>query len=274
MTKMSSPNLFLCAVLIGIGSLQVGHQQCGSLPSSGPPILESDTVGQLPANQTSKRLQKLFRRASSSTALPIRFTQLPTEVNNTSLVTATKAEYIVALGKNLDHEEEENAIAHELYHIILQSKGFAAEVHTPEGAPPLMMTIGSTITSCVDDAVIDRRMAKLGFKPELLNHDAAQQMRLNPPNFSPDLFNDPVFRDGNALLIVCYSFRKKYRNDEIETAWKKLYPGVVTRAHILAGQIGDITCEDAATCLVRKKKIRDVLGYPITFCNPTTMKYE
>jgi hypothetical protein len=117
-------------------------------------------------------------------------------------------------------------------------------------------------------------MSKLGFNPELLNHDSAEQMRLNPPNFSVDRFNDPIFRDGSALIIVCFSFRKKLRGDEIETSWQKLSAEVVAHAHSLALQIADIRCEDAQTCLERKKHIRDILGYPITFCNPLTQKYE
>lgn len=79
-----------------------------------------------------------------------------------------------------------------------------------------MSELGFAITSCVDDAVIDRKMSKLGFEPEVLNRDTAEGLRLNPPRFPADAYSDPIFVDANALLIVCYSFRKRYRGDKIE----------------------------------------------------------
>jgi hypothetical protein len=128
----------------------------------------------------------------------------------------------------------------------------------------------------VDDAVIDRKMSKLGFEPEVLNRDTAEGLRLNPPKFPAEAYNDPIFEDVNALLIFCYSFRKRYLGDEIEPTWQKANPQVAARARALASQIGDISCDAAQSCLAKKKRIRDVLGYPTptTFLNPLTNQFE
>jgi hypothetical protein len=147
-------------------------------------------------------------------------------------------------------------------------------VQVPEGAPRLMSVLGFTITSCVDDAVIDRKMSKLGFEPEVLNRDTAEGLRLNPPRFPAGAFDDPLFEDVNALLIVCYSFRKRYPGDEIEATWQKTNPRVAARARALALRIGDINCDAAQSCLAKKKRIRDVLGYPATFFNPLNDQFE
>ena len=266
--------LFFCALLLVFWFQETCCTQCGPLPSSSLPDSPTDVVGALPPDQRSSKLRRLFLEARRSARRPIRFTQLPAVVNNGSAVETTNEEEVVALRQNLDHQQKENAIAHELSHIVLQSKGFAAMVHTPDNTPPLMKELGFVITSCVDDAVVDRRMSRRGFKPELLNHDTAEQMRLHPPTYPANYFDNPIVKDGNALLIVCFSFRKRYRGDEIEPSWQKLSTDVVARAHILASQIGGIGFDDARTCLGRKKYIRDVLGYPITFCNPLTGEYE
>jgi hypothetical protein len=266
--------LLWCVLLIGFGVREVSRTQGGNLPPSNFPPLTTDTVGALPPNQRSQRLLRVFREASHSTKLPIRFTELPDGAINTSAVETTDEEQIVALRQDLNHEQEENAIAHELFHIVLQGKGSAIAVQIPEGAPSLMSVLGFTITSCVDDAFIDRKMSKLGFEPEVLNRDTAERLRLHPPRFPAGAFGDPVFVDVNALLIVCYSFRKRYPEDEIEPTWQKLNPDVVARFHALASQIGDINCDVAQSCLAKKKRIRDVLGYPITFLNPLTKQFE
>jgi hypothetical protein len=265
----------LCYVLlIGFGLQEVSLAQSGNLPPSDFPDLPTDTVGALPSNQRSQRLLSVFREASRSTKLPIRFTELPEGAINTSVVETTDEERIVAVRQDLNHQQEENTLAHELFHILLQGKGFAATVQIPQGAPSVMSVLGFTITSCVDDAVIDRRMSKLGFEPEVLNRDTAEGLRLNPPRFPAGAFNDPIFVDVNALLIVCYSFRKRYLGDEIEPTWQKVNPDVVARAHALASRIGYTNCDGAQSCLTKKKRIRDILGYPITFLNPLTNQFE
>jgi hypothetical protein len=261
-------------LLIGFGLQEVSLTQSGNVPPSDFPDSPSDTVGALRFNQRSQRLLTVYPEASRSTKLPIRFTELPEGAINTSVVETGDEERIVALRQDLNHEQEENSLAHELFHIVLQRKGFAATVQIPQGAPSLMSVLGFTITSCVDAAVIDWKMSKLDFEPEVLNRDTAKGLRLKPPRFLAGAFNDPVFVDVNALLIVCYSFRKRYLGDEIEPTWQKVNPDVVARAHALASGIGDINCDAAQSCLAKKKRIRDILEYPIAFLNPLTNQFE
>jgi hypothetical protein len=267
--------LYTYVLLLGFALQPAPENLCGNLSASSDyPKLPTDSVGALPPDLVSRPLSRLFDKARKSTPRSIRFTQLPPGVPNTSAVETTISEYVVALRTNLDEEQRENSVAHELSHVVLQGKGFAAQVAVPNGAPPLLKALGFTITSCVDDALIDKMMSKEGFHPEVINHDSVEQLRLNPPRFPADFNVDPVLRDGNALLIVCFAFRTRYPNDEIEPFWNENHPDIAARARVLRARIGDISCEDAATCLARKKYIRDVLGYPITFCNPPTGRNE
>ena len=152
--------LLWCVLLIAFGLQKGSLTQSGNLPPSDFPDLPTDTVAALPSNQRSERLLRVFREASHSRKLPIRFTELPGGAINTSVLETTDEEQIVALRQDLNHEQEENTLAHELFHIVLQGKGFAGTVQIPQGAPSLMSVLGFTITSCVDDAVIDRKMSK------------------------------------------------------------------------------------------------------------------
>src|SRR5450432_4042735 len=134
-------------LLIGFGFQEVPLTQRVNLPPSDFPDLPTDMVGALPFNQRSPRLLRVFREASRSTKLPIRFTELPDGAINTSVVETTDEERVVALRQDLTHEQEENTLAHELFHIVLQEKGFAATVQIPQGAPSLLIVLGFTITS-------------------------------------------------------------------------------------------------------------------------------
>jgi IrrE N-terminal-like domain len=267
--------LYIYALSLVFAFQPAPESLCGSLSATSEfPNLPGDSVGALPPDLVSTMLSRLFDEARKSTSRSIRFTQLPPGVPNTSAVETTISEYVVALRTGLDSEERKSSVAHELSHVVLQGKGFAAQVAVPNGAPPLLKQLGFTITSCVDDALVDKMVSEKGFRPEVLNHDSVEHLRSNPPLFPADSFKDPVFRDGNALLIVCFAFRTRYPNDDIEPIWNEYRPDIVARAHDLKAQIGDIGCDDAATCLARKKHIRDVLGYPITFCNPLTGRNE
>jgi hypothetical protein len=267
-------NKLVIVAFFGLLFQGICRTQCIDLSASNFPRLPTDIIGALPAEQQSVKLRQLFLEARDSAKKPIRFTELPIGVPNTSAVETTKDEEVVALRQGLDHKQKENAIAHELLHIILQGEGFAALGRIPDTAAPLIKELGFTITSCVDDSVVDKRLAARGFEPQVLNHDTAEQLRLHPPTYLADRLNDPIVRDGNALLIVCFNFRLKYPSDQIENTWLAINPDIVARAHALAFKVGNITCNDAQTCFEQKQHIRDVLGYPITFCNPQDGKFE
>lgn len=275
MSSVSSLLLFIaiCLSLQPVGASDKTYICDGGLPSkSAFDHLPSDTVNALP-HFYSKRLQLLFAKAKAASPRPIRFSQIPTSSRNTSAMEASQAERVILLRSGMGQLIEENAIAHELFHIILQEQGFAALVHVPETKtedPAMLKALGYTITSCVDDALIDRKMARLGFNPRTLNHEASENLKQSPPPIP----NTQLIRDGNALLIVCYSYRIKSQFDQIEQTWMEINPDIVQRSHILAQQMGDIKCTDARSCFSRKKHIRDVLRYSVTFCNPASGKYE
>jgi hypothetical protein len=250
-------------------------KECAAPSSSSFPQLATDSVDVLPRDQSSSRLKKLFAKARAGTKSSIRFTEFPDDgLKTTSAIEKATEGYVLALRAGMNHDLRENSIAHELTHVVLQGNGFAADIHTPDGVSPMMRILGFAITSCVDDAVVDRRMALSGFRPELVNRDSAERLRRNRSMATTPSLKEPIYRDGSALLIVCFSFRKRYRGDEIESTWAQISSEIVGRARELAAEIGDITCDNASSCFQKKKHVRDVLGYPITFCDPSTGKLE
>jgi hypothetical protein len=166
--RMICVSLF-CLLAFVQGASDGSHLCDEALPSASDfKRLRDDTVNSLPQFGHSKRLQRLLDKARAASKVPIRFTQLPVRFPNTSATEATKQERVIALRGGMDAALQENSIAHELFHIILQEKGFAAVVHVSEakaqGNAMWLLEIGHAITSCVDDALIDRKMAYLGFR--------------------------------------------------------------------------------------------------------------
>ena len=84
--------LLWCVLLIAFGLQEGSLTQSGNLPPSDFPDLPTDTAGALPSNQRSERLLRVFREASHSRKLPIRFTKLPEGAINTSVHTPRRAE--------------------------------------------------------------------------------------------------------------------------------------------------------------------------------------
>ena len=231
--------------------------------------LDTDVVDSLPAGQWSVALRTLFQQAKSSAKVPIRFTMQAGD--NFGFVVRVTEGYVIGIRPDLNHEDQESDIAHELYHIVLQQKGYASQVHTPDGVSRYVQEIGYTITSCVDDAIIDEKTFALGFHPELLN-----RRRYEHPQIPSDVqarLQDPVYLDGTALVIACDTFRKGNGN-QLLTRWTSVSPRAAKHAEELRNKIGTIQCDDAEACNEKKKQIRDTLHYPILFCNPLVGKWE
>jgi hypothetical protein len=244
-------------------------QSCAPLyPYSGR-TLDSDVVDALPVGRWSDALHRLFQQAKSSAKVSIRITMQAGD--EFGFVARVSEGYVIGIRSDLGQEEQESDIAHELYHIVLQQKGYAAQIHTPDGASHYVQEIGYTITSCVDDAIIDEKTSALGFHPELLNRRRYEHLQL-PPDVQVRL-QDPVYMDGTALLIACDTFRKGNGN-RLLTRWALTSAEVARHAEELRNKIGTIRCDDAKACNERKKQIRDILHYPILFCNPLVGKWE
>ena len=179
--------------------------------------------------------------------------------------------YVIGILPELTHEEQETDIAHELYHIILQEQGYAYQFHIPEGASHWLSVMGPTITSCVDDAIVDDKTSSLGFHPEVLNRRGYERMQL-PPDVQ-QLLQDPIYMDGTALVIAC-SFARKGVGNQGLNRWALVSAEAAKRGEALRNKIGSFTCDGAAACNEKKKQIRDILGYPILICNPLAGKWE
>jgi hypothetical protein len=113
----------LGVLIIGVVLQTTCLKHCGPLNSSNAPKLPTDTIDALPQRQSSPRLHKVFADARANAERPIRFTRLPDGVMTTSLVENTPEEYVISLRPSMDLDLQENSIAHELMHIILQAKG-------------------------------------------------------------------------------------------------------------------------------------------------------
>jgi hypothetical protein len=237
-------------------------------PYSGR-ILDTDAVDALPAGQWPDALQRLFEESKSSAKVPIRFTMQA--FTGYGFVLRASEGYVIGIRIDLSHEDQESDIAHELFHIILQQKGFSSQVDVPNGASGYLAELGFTITSCVDDAIIDDRTSALGFHPERLNRKRFEQFQAPADVYAK--LRDPIYADGTALLIACDSFRKGNGN-ELSKRWASVNEDVTKHADELRKKIGDVRCDGAPACNEKKKQIRDILHYPILLCNPLTGKWE
>lgn len=244
-------------------------QSCAPYNSYPGRKSDSDVVDALPMGKWSDALRTLFQQAKSSAKVPIRFTMQAGD--NFGFVVRVTEGYVIGIRPDLNHEDQESDIAHELYHIVLQQKGYASQVHTPDGVSRYVQEIGYTITSCVDDAIIDEETFALGFHPELLN-----RRRYEHPQIPPDVqarLRDPGYMDGTALVIACDAFRKGNGN-QLLTRWTSVSAEAVKHAEELRNRIGTIQCGNAEACNEKKNQIRDILHYPILFCNPLVGKWE
>jgi hypothetical protein len=242
----------------------------------------SDWTDKFPRD-SKKRLRKLFAKAQGcAESLPIRFTHENSSARYTSHLAIRDAEIMIGIRDNLSLAVEENAIAHELYHIVLaKCEGYSNKINVPNHpigvSAAILEDLGATITSCVDDRVVDDRLKKLGFSPEVLNHVTVSELAQQGAAMTEAVLADRAFLAANGLALYCYSLRRAYTADKMETLgqWKRISPAVVEFAHHLESRLGSPDCSDAPSCFEMKKRIRDVMGYSqIRLHNPVTNRNE
>jgi hypothetical protein len=249
-------------------------------------------VQELPPDWTSKfslegrkRLVALFAEARPCAgASSIRFVQRePSELFYTSRMSFHGNEILIEVKNNLDPEIEENAVAHELFHIVLSGcEGFSNRIRIPDNligtTRETLADLGATITSCFDDPVIDSRMKGRGFSPELLNHVTVEALAQEPVvAMRAALASSEEYRKANALSVYCWLLRLSRQSDKDENMrlWKGLSPEVVRLSEELRDKIGNAECTGASTCFELKKRTRDAMGYYQTkFYNPSTSRNE
>jgi hypothetical protein len=223
-----------------------------------------------------KKLKDLLAEAQSCKKLPVEFGHEPN--TNISHMEITSDKVVIQVRGGLPVKVAENAFAHEIYHIILECNGYSNRIVIPnrvEGTTVDNVTaLAASITSCVDDPVVDAELKKRGFSPEILNHESANLLRKNQHSFPPEYLADKDTMVYNGLAVYCSSFRLRYRSDNIEDLWSTISPPVVEYAHLLESKVGSLRCGTPATCFEKKKRLRDALGYPIGLRNSDGGKIE
>jgi hypothetical protein len=223
------------------------------------------------------RLRSLFLQAESCSHLPVEFGQLDPSYPNTSETWPEQTKQTVKIRQDLSIRAQESTIAHEFYHIILICEGYphasGVSKELSKEEHKFLFTLGEQIYDCVLDPLIDEKTKALGFEPEIINHEAMGSMK-NIPKFPPDVLANEGFQKFNGLKLCCYSFRKKYPSDDVESLWAKVSPDVVSYAHFLKLRIDSLSCDDKWSCFQKEKLLRDTIGYPVKLQNPITSGFE
>ena len=239
-------------------------------------VSPDDTSHKLPEGYRTKRLEKLFKEVKTRSRHKVRFTKLRGEAIREKLMGRTtfcSDEIVVQLAPLTSKEQRENVIAHELFHIILQSEGFIRATAVPKG-DLFLSAVASTLSSCVEDALIDRRMKAAGFRPEVISDVQAKEM-MGPYRFPDSTVQDEGFQKHAALRLYCFCFRmSRVSIAEIEARTSQLHPAIVRHARELRDRLGIRRCDDPTSCFDNTKRLRDLMGYPIWLENPLTGKFE
>jgi hypothetical protein len=240
-----------------------------------PPIQPSDTVNHLPVGKNSRKLKKLFRLAQASQQ-PIRFTQYEeTGANKQADTCPSSTENVIALGHFDSTEHRESLIAHELFHIVLKNEhidvmpavdtsivGLSGNNHVFFG------TVATDISSCVIHGLLDKRMARLGFKPDvLLRH---QSEALLHPHVLPEIANGRGFQMLAGLRLFCFLAEVKSLPAKasatipvsaIKAGAYNLNPLILANEQKLEDDVGSLDCDSSESCFRKALAIRDATGY-------------
>ena len=176
-------------------------------------------------------------------------------------------------------------LAHELGHIILNSRGFAAfyreKPNNPESAS-LVHEIAQELFNCFPDELIDRATAKRGFTPRLLLQTYVHSTEENLNNSKAGDFesSSDTARKAYALGLFCTGMRlptRSMRRHE-EKVKAKYGPTLIERERTLSKQFEGLRCQmdDSAGCFHLTQKLRDAVGMQgvIVFADPLTHQPE
>ncbi len=244
----------------------------------------------------SKRIQTLLREAQASTSLPIVIKLVPVSLSPRKFQGHTNYEerqIVVTAGMGVSPEYDEAILAHELFHVVLNNKHFAA------GAKPVpytlqnngkgrdlvdeaLPTIASGLNSCFSDELIDREMMKHGFRPQLLLEREINETVQGANGFEPnegDSWPDLV-RHGQAMIFFCLA--KRIPIQSMRDLEKKLRPidgsTILDLEHKLIARFRGQKCQiDKPTaCYKLTLQLRDAAGLKgiIVLRNPATLQPE
>jgi hypothetical protein len=174
----------------------------------------------------------------------------------------------------------EALIAHELFHASLRHERFAFNPATIVSGSELsaneikvMEFRIEALGNCYQDAEIDRRMAKLGFNPKLLQDDAKSTL-IAEANTLP---NTSVYKQYVSLIMYCVSIRlRNFGMDEIYAPYKPWYPNLSQDVRTITETVGPEACDTGEACFKKLLALRKAVGLEgeVKFTNPTTKRKE
>lgn len=222
----------------------------------------------------SQRLRGLLAKTKAGHDYTIKFDE-----NINPMFNGTTEERRVASGFNfqvhiipgLSDDFVENELAHEIFHIYLRSEGFVFNsVYIPrksqlEGSKELLVIQDAAVamSNCYPDAIIDRRMEKLGYDPRILNRRKRVEMieagRGEGPIVDAKTFN--LFKRYRAVIMYCTSLRlRDFDMRDIYAAFST-NPTLEQDVAKIDEQMGATHCKTANTCFQAMLKLRKVSGF-------------
>ena len=249
----------------------------------------SSTLAEI-SRKDSPRIRRLRREAQSVLRVPIKDIPLPlasgeTQGKNRPSADGTSWEVYHMVGPSKDYNDA--LLAHELSHIILNSKGFnplfgLKSGQGAESETALILIARQIGPDCFPDELIDRETVKRGFKPSLL---LERQMHLTEQGLIPyEIGEFESSSDLNktfvAVTLFCigkrvpiHTMRRFERR--VETKYGATIMG---RDRKMSRQFQDQRCHigDPKGCFNLILKLRDAAGMHdfISFQNPTTGQTE
>lgn len=167
-------------------------------------------------NSYSKSVQNLFQESQATSDRPI-FINTVSASSSQAFQGTTNREadrIVITVTAGISRDYDDALLAHELLHVILDNKGFAAGGDlTPSGSRDPQRTaldIGiRVVNSCFSDELIDRESVKRGLKPQLLldrqiklTIEGTSQWKTNEEESWPD-----NVRKVEAVRLFCLAKR-------------------------------------------------------------------
>lgn len=227
---------------------------------------EPQSRSKLPGINNSTRLEKLFQEISASNKVPIVFGAIDKSSGFLGLTTYQPQRTFVQIREGLSQELRENAIAHELFHVELDYEGYP--VHYPQfGIASDQATM--ILVDCVHHPIIDSRMRKKGWKPELILDPTIE-------NYTHPNGLGKLNESGEAWVgvqLYCLSLRVSPQTiRRVEDGLSKVSPNAIQASHTIKAKLGSLSCSNPDSCLGQLKKLRALVtnDKSIIFINPKT----
>ena len=247
----------------------------------------------------SPRIQKLYQRAQSGLSIPIHDIPVPFAdggTQGTNRPTPDGRMWDVEHNYGKSNTYDEAVFAHELTHIVLMNKGFLNGSHMSKDgprpsydaknhSPALYLSIKTIGPGSFVHELIDREMAKEGFKPQLLVEDEMRQMENGASQFNPneEEVSDEA-REAYALQLFEVGMRISVKSmRSFEERYKRKFgpdvgPDIVGRERKLSQQFQGQKCHinDPSNCFRLTLRLRDAAGMHgvMFFYNPASGNFE